>query len=258
MENVSYQKTGNTALITLHKQDTLNALCKSLIADINAGLDLAEADAEIYTIVITGCGKAFIAGADIDEMYGKTPSEIWDWSALGSGLNLRLEKMSRPVIAAINGYALGGGLELAMACDIRIASGNAKLGLPEAGLGVICGAGGTQRLPHIVGEGIAKEMIFTGKIINAEEAYRIGLVNWVVSPDALLEEAFALANSINQNGQLAVRAAKEAVRFARNAETEDGCILERQKFSALFETEDQKTGMGGFLRKEKNIVFKNR
>lgn len=258
MENVSYQKTDNTALITLNKADTLNALSKSLISEINAVLDRIEADCEIYTIIITGCGKAFIAGADIDEMYGKSRAEIWDWSALGSGLNLRLEKMPRPIIAAINGYALGGGLELAMACDIRIASRNAKLGLPETGLGVICGAGGTQRLPHIVGESIAKEMIFTGKTINAEEAYRIGLVNRVASPDALLDEAFALANAINKNGQLAVKAAKEAVGFSRNANIEDGCQFERQKFSALFETEDQKTGMGGFLRKEKNIVFQNR
>lgn len=258
MENVSYQKTGNTALITLNKPDTMNALSQHMISSINAVLDQIEADTEIYTIIITGCGKVFIAGADIDEMYGKSQPEMWDWSSLGSSLNLRLEKMPRPIIAAINGYALGGGLELAMACDIRIASRNAKLGLPEAGLGVICGAGGTQRLPHIVGEGIAKEMIFTGKSIDAEEAFRIGLVNRTVSPDALLDEAFALASAINKNGQLAVRAAKEAVRFARNAGIEDGCILERQKFSALFETEDQKTGMGGFLRKEKNIVFKNR
>lgn len=258
MSDISYQKTGNTALITLNKPETMNALCQSLITEFHAVLDQIEADAEVYTVIITGCGRAFIAGADIDEMYEKTPEEMWEWSALGSGLNLRLEKMARPVIAAINGYALGGGLELAMACDIRIASEHARLGLPEVKLGVICGAGGTQRLPRLVGDGIAREMIFTGKTIKAEEALRIGLVNRVVSSDALLDEAFTLADAINRNGQLAVRTAKEAVRFAQNAEIEDGCVFERKKFSALFETEDQKIGMGGFLRKEKNIVFKNR
>lgn len=258
MSDIILNKNGHTAVMTLNKTGTMNALCSSFIADINAVLDEVEADSDIYTLIITGSGKAFIAGADIAEMVDMTSEEIMEWSGLGSGLNLRLQNFTLPVIAAVNGYALGGGLELAMACDIRLASENAKLGLPETGLGVICGAGGTQRLPAIVGESTAREMIFTGRTIDAAEALRIGLVSRVVSPDKLLAEAFALAEAIEKNGQLAVRAAKKSMNYRENASIEDGCIFERKTFAALFETEDQKTGMNGFLRKEKNIKFNNR
>ena len=259
MSDIIFEKKSHTALLTLNRTDTMNVLNADFIGNINAALDMAESDSDIYTIVITGAGKAFIAGADIEEMVDKTSSEIMEWSALGSGLNLRLERLQLPVIAAINGYALGGGLELAMACDIRIASDNAKMGLPEVKLGVICGAGGTQRLPGIVGEGIAKEMIFTGKTISAQEARRIGLVNHVTTPETLLETALDMAKAIEKNGQLAVRAAKEAVDFAMGAaDIEASCLREREIFSALFDTEDRKIGMKGFLNKEKNIVFKNR
>ena len=254
MSDIIFEKKSHTALITLNRPDAMNALNENFIRQINDALDAAEADPDIYTIVITGSGKAFVVGADIEEMVNQTSAEIMEWSALGSGLNLRLERLQLPVIAAINGYALGGGLELAMACDIRIASENAKLGLPEVKLGVICGAGGTQRLPKLVGEGVAKEMIFTGKPISAAEAQAIGLVNRVTVPEALLDTALALANAIESNGQLAVRAAKKAI----SSSMEAGCIREREIFSALFDTEDQKIGMRGFLKKEKSIVFKNK
>ena len=268
MSNVLLNKIGHTAVLALNKKETMNALCKSFIEDINKALDQIESDDDIYTVIITGTDKAFIAGADISEMFNLTPDEMLDWSGLGSNLNLRLEKMQLPVIAAINGYALGGGLELAMACDIRIAAETAKMGLPETKLGVICGAGGTQRLPAIVGEGISKELVFTGRTIDAEEALRIGLVNKVVSGDSLMDEAMELALSIEKNGQLAVRAAKKAINYGLGKgaaedcpsalSIEDGCFFERKTFAPLFDTEDQKIGMGGFLRKEKDIEFKNR
>ncbi len=276
MSDIIFEKKSHTALITLNRPDAMNALNEDFIRQINGALDQAEADPDIYTIIITGTGKSFIAGADIQEMVNQTKDEIMEWSALGSGLNLRLERLQLPVIAAINGYALGGGLELAMACDIRLASENARMGLPEVKLGVICGAGGTQRLPKLVGEGIAKELIFTGKTISAAEALEIGLINHVTQPENLLDAALDLAKEIEKNGQLAVRAAKDAVNFATNASElscaadlseassssnasiEIGCFKERELFSALFETEDQKIGMKGFLNKDKNIAFKNR
>ena len=270
MSDVILKKIGHTAVVTLNKTETMNALCRSFIEEINKTLDEIEADDDIYTIIITGSQKAFIAGADIAEMINLTPDEMLEWSGLGSNLNLRIEQMELPVIAAINGYALGGGLELAMACDIRLASKNSKMGLPEVKLGVICGAGGTQRLPAIVGEGIAKELIFTGRTIDADEALKIGLVNKVVSGSNLLDEAMSLALSIEKNGQLAVRAAKKAINYGIKGidscdcdsnslpSTEEGCLFERKLFSPLFDTKDQKIGMGGFLKKEKNIVFKNK
>lgn len=258
MANVQYEKNGHTGLITLNKAADLNALNAAFIQEINKALDQAEQDEDVYALIITGAGKAFIAGADIAEMYEKDRAAIMEWSALGSGLNLRLENMRFPVIAAINGYALGGGLELALACDIRLASERAKMGLPETGLGVICGAGGTQRLPRVVGEGMAKEMIFTAAVIDARQALNIGLVNRVVPAEALMDAAFQIADAIGKNGPVAIGAAKKAIAFSSVSGIEEGCLFEREIFSRLFETEDQKIGMGGFLRKEKNVTFKNR
>lgn len=266
MSNVILEKKGHTAIVTLNRTETLNALCSSFIGEINEVLDMIESDPDIYTAIIIGTGNSFIAGADIPEMVDQTPDEILEWSSLGSDLNLRLESLSIPVIAAINGYALGGGLELAMACDIRIASQSASMGLPEVKLGVICGAGGTQRLPMIVGESIAKEMIFTGKTVNAEEALKIGLISKVCPSEDLLEEAQKLALSIEKNGQLAVKAAKKAINHGLGKGPSDGsvpglkeaCLFERKTFAPLFDTEDQKIGMDGFLKKEKNIKFKNK
>ncbi|WP_330640701.1 enoyl-CoA hydratase/isomerase family protein [Anaerovorax odorimutans] len=258
MSDVLYEKRGHTAIITFNKTADLNALSEDFLQKIGEAVDLVEQDEEVYTLILTGAGKAFIAGADIKEMYEKDADSIMVWSSLGSGLNLRLENLKIPVIAAINGYALGGGLELAMACDIRIASEKAKMGLPEVSLGVICGAGGTQRLPRIVGEAVAKEMIFTGKKVNAEEALSIGLVNRVVPPEKLMDTALELAAAIERNGQIAVGTAKAAINFSGTSDLEEGCLFEREIFSKLFETEDQKIGMGSFLRKEKDFKFKNR
>ena len=258
MGSIIYEKNGHTALITLNRQETLNALCEKFIAEINETLDRAESDPDIYTIIITGSGKSFIAGADISEMYEKDEMSIMPWAALACDLCMRIENMDKPVIAAINGYALGGGLELAMACDIRLASENAKMGLPETGLGVICGSCGTQRLPRLIGTGAAKEMIYTAKIIDAQTAKELRLVNRVTSQGSLTDEALALCHDIEKNGQLAVRAAKRSINASDHMSIQSGCLFERENFSALFATEDQKTGMGAFLEKKKEIHFKNR
>lgn len=258
MSDVLLKKKGHTGIVVFNKECTLNAMCEDFISKINGALDAAEADSEIYTLIMTGSGRSFIAGADIDEMYHKDEDEIWSWASLACDLNMRIEQLKVPVIAAINGYALGGGLELALACDIRIASEKAKMGLPEVKLGVICGSGGTQRLPALVGAGIAKEMIFTAKVVDAAEALSIGLVNRVVPDDMLMDTALELCHTIEKNGQLAVRAAKEAINHSITASIREGCLFERKRFAPLFKTEDQKIGMGGFLSKEKNIKFKNR
>ena len=258
MSDVLYEKRNHTGILTFNRPSSLNALCESFMKEIRDALEKAEKDPELRALILTGCGKSFIAGADIKEMYAKDADSIFAWSALGSELNMKIETMKLPVIAAINGYALGGGLELALACDIRIDSENAKMGLPETSLGVICGAGGTQRLPRVIGESAAKELIYTARRIDAQEALRLGLVSRVVSAESLMEEALRLAESIGKNAPIAVRSAKEAIRFGRDASIEEGCLFEREAFRVLFETEDQKTGMGAFIRKEKNVVFRNK
>lgn len=258
MSNLLYEVKNHTAVITFDRAEALNALSSSFVQEIDDAVSLAEADENVYVIVLTGSGRAFVAGADIEEMYPMNGEQIFEFSAYATNLNLRLEKMEKPVIAAINGYALGGGLEIAMACDIRIASEKAKMGLTETKLGVICGSGGTQRLCRIVGDGMAKEMIFTGKIIDAAEALRIGLVNHVVKPEDLMDFAIDMASQIVRNGQLAVRASKKCIGYAADSDIEAGCLYERHRFAEIFETEDQKIGMGGFLRKEKDIKFKNK
>ena len=258
MANVLFEKKNNIGIITFNKPETLNALSSGFVKEIEEVVKAAEADEDVYVLLLTGAGRSFIAGADVSEMYPMGPDEIFEFSAYATNLNLRLEKMSKPVIAAVNGFALGGGLELAMACDIRYASERAKMGLTETKLGVICGSGGTQRLCRIVGDSIAREMIYTGKIIGAEEALRIGLVNKVLPEDELMGAAMELAEAICRNGQLAVRTSKDCINYAQDHNIEEGCLYERQRFSQLFDTEDQKIGMGGFLRKEKEIKFKNR
>ena len=239
MSDVLYEKRNHTGILTFNRPSSLNALCESFMKEIRDALEKAEKDPELRALILTGCGKSFIAGADIKEMYAKDADSIFAWSALGSELNLKIENMKLPVIAAINGYALGGGLELALACDIRI-------------------AGGTQRLPRVIGESAAKELIYTARRIDAQEALRLGLVSRVVSAESLMEEALRLAESIGKNAPIAVRSAKEAIRFGRDASIEEGCLFEREAFRVLFETEDQKTGMGAFIRKEKNVVFRNK
>ncbi len=258
MADIIYEKSSNTGIITFNKSRDMNCLNAEFIKYINQAIDRALTDSNIYVLVFIGAGKVFSAGADVREMLGKDSDEIYEWSALGSNLNLKIEKLPIPTIAAINGYAFGGGLELALSCDLRIASDKAVMGLTETGLGTICGAGGTQRLPRLIGSSRAKELIFTGRHVTASEAFDIGLVNRVVSSDKLKSSALSLSEAICKNAQPAVRLAKQAIAYSESLPISEGCLKERQLFSRTFETEDCKTGMQGFVNKEKNIKFNNR
>ncbi len=258
MKDLIFEKSNNTGIITFNKEQDMNCLNAGFIEDISRTIDSVLDEPDIYVLIFTGAGKAFSAGADVREMLDKDSEQIYEWSALGSYLNLKIENLSIPTIAAINGYAFGGGLELALACDLRIASDTAVMGLTETGLGTICGAGGTQRLPKIIGESRAKELIFTGRHISADEAFDIGLVNRAVPPDDLKHSALSLADAICKNSQPAVRLAKKAIAYSENTITAEGCLAERRLFAQTFETEDQKTGMTAFVNKEKNVKFNNR
>lgn len=258
MNNVVVEKKDRIAIITLNNSKVLNALSTSFMGEINEALDIVEADRNIAVAIITGVEKAFIAGADITEMLSLTAVESLVWGKVGTDLNLRIENLEIPVIAAINGFALGGGCELSMACDIRIASSKAKFGQPECGLGITPGAGGTQRLPRIVGEGKAKELLYTCRIIRADEALAIGLVNKVVEPEALMDEAMAMANAILVNAQIAVQQIKRCVNYGLQTDLESGLAFEQQAFAICNATEDKKIGMSAFVEKkaEKNFVGK--
>ncbi|MFO7792359.1 MAG: enoyl-CoA hydratase-related protein [Candidatus Saliniplasma sp.] len=230
----------------------MNAICSALLDSLENTLNSLENDEEIRAMVLTGEGKAFVAGADISEMKDMNSEEAAKFSRKGQELFQRIEDFPVPVIAAVNGYALGGGMELAMACDLIVASERSVFGQPEVGLGVIPGFGGTQRLPHIVGSKKAKEMIFTGKKIDAEEAAKIGLANKVVDPDDLMDEVIKIAEKITKNGPLSVRYAKRAINEGNrwDVDVENPFEIEVKMFKKCFETEDQKIGMKAFLDKK--------
>ncbi len=254
MSKVLFEQQDTIGVITLNNPSVLNALNESFMKDINSALDKAE-ESEVSVLIITGTEKAFIAGADIKEMLPLTAVESLTWAKVGLDLNDRIENMKIPVIAALNGFALGGGCELAMACDIRIASEKAKLGQPECGLGITPGAGGTQRLPRLVGTAKAKELLFTGKIINSTEAFSIGLVNEVVPHESLMNVALAMANEIAQNAQIAVQQIKKAVNVGIETDLATGLSYELQAFSLCHATEDKVIGMTAFVNKDKNKTF---
>jgi len=258
MSKVLLEKQGHIAILTLNNPSILNALNEQFMADIDNAISEVDKDKDIYVLIITGVGKAFIAGADISEMLPLTAPETLEWGKVGSDLNVKIENLRIPVIAALNGFTLGGGCELAMSCDIRIASENAKFGQPEVGLGITPGAGGTQRLPRIVGAAKAKELLFTGKIIDAQEAFSIGLVNTVVAHEALMSEVLSMANQIVVNAQIAVQQTKRAVNKGLETDLETGLAYELQAFSLCNATEDKKIGMGAFVnkQKEKHFVYK--
>ncbi|MBC2460466.1 short-chain-enoyl-CoA hydratase, partial [Clostridium beijerinckii] len=212
LKNVILEKEGHLAIVTINRPKALNALNSETLKDLDAVLEDLEKDSNMYTVIVTGAGeKSFVAGADISEMKDLNEEQGKKFGILGNNVFRRLEKLDKPVIAAISGFALGGGCELAMSCDIRIASVKAKFGQPEAGLGITPGFGGTQRLARIVGPGKAKELIYTCDLINAEEAYRIGLVNKVVELESLMDEAKAMANKIAANAPKAVAYCKDAI-----------------------------------------------
>ena len=248
--NIRVERQDGRATITVTRPDKLNALNAATVAELDAAFRELEADDGVRGLIITGeGGKAFVAGADIGELAKMGPITGIDVSRQGSDAFRRLERMGKPVIAAVNGYALGGGMELALACHLRIASGNARFGLPEVKLGIIPGYGGTVRLPRIVGRGRALEMILTGEMIDAERAAAIGLVNRVVPQDQLVPAAEELLDTILKNGPVALRFALDAVDRSLETGIEEGLGLESHLFGLLASTEDMREGMAAFLEK---------
>lgn len=239
-----------TAVLTINRPASMNALNLQALEELSDALDLLEGDPSVSGVVITGQGpKAFVAGADVAAMEAMSPESAWDFSRYGQELFSRIERFPVPTVAAVNGYALGGGNELALSCDLRIAAKNAKFGQPEVGLGIIPGFGGTQRLSRLVGKARALELVLTGRVIDAEEAYRIGLVDRVVPEGEALSESLGLLKDMARKSPFAVRQAKKAVVEGSSLPFEDGLALERQLFRECFENHDQKEGMRAFLEK---------
>ncbi len=258
MPFVTLEREGNIALITMDRPEALNALNSQVLAELSQVLDQVEADPDLYVAIITGAGRSFVAGADIGQMSALTSAEAKAFGLFGNQVLLKLENLSKPTIAAVNGFALGGGCELSMACDIRLASEKAKFGQPEVGLGITPGFGGTQRLARIVGTAHAMELILTAKTISAAQALEIGLVSQVYTPDDLLPQAKALAQAIAANAQVAVRQSKAAIRRGLQADMYTATAFEAEAFGLCFSTEDQKDAMRAFVNKEKLNGFKNR
>lgn len=258
MENIVLKVEGSIAEITINRPRALNALNSQTLEELGTTIDTLAENQEVRVVIITGSGeKAFIAGADISEMLEKKPLEARNFARLGQRIFSTIESMPQVVIAAINGFALGGGCELALACDIRLASTKAKFGQPEVSLGIIPGFAGTQRLPRLVGKGLAKELIYTGDIIDAGEAYRIGLVNKVYEPEELMNKAWEMALKVSSRGPNAIRLAKRAINNGINMNEESACNYEAEVFGLCFTTEDQKEGMEAFLEK-RNPEFKDK
>ena len=247
-QNINVEITDSVALIRLNRPDALNALNSALLAELSAALLDADANDKVRCIVVTGSEKAFAAGADVKEMSEKSFAQIYG-EDLFSAPTDAIARVRKPIIAAVAGYALGGGAELAMSCDFIIAADSAKFGQPEINLGIIPGIGGTQRLTRFVGKSKAMEMNLTGRFMDAEEAERSGLVSRVVPAARLVPEAVAVARKIAEKSQIAVKAAKEAVNRSYETTLREGLIFERRLFHALFATEDQKEGMAAFLEK---------
>ena len=240
---------GHVGTLTINRPDKLNALSQEVLSDLKAAVRALSANEQVWAVVITGTGKAFVAGADIAAMKNMTEAEGLEFGALGHEVFAAIENLRCPVIAAVNGFALGGGCELALACDFIYASSKAKFGQPEVNLGIIPGFGGTQRLPRRVGSPAARELIYTGQMINAEEALRIGLANAVLEPDELLAVATKTAEEIASKGPLAVAAAKRLIRDGVDLPLPDANRLEQAAFGDAFGTEDQSEGMAAFLEK---------
>ena len=250
--NLLFEVEGGVATITFNRPKALNALNNELLGELNVVLDEIDGNAEIRVLILTGSGdKAFIAGADISELASFNALQAKIFSKKGHEAIGKLQELSIPVIAAVNGFALGGGSEMALACDFIYASEKAKFGLPEITLGIIPGFGGTQRLPQLVGKNMAKEMIFTGKMLSAAEAKEIGLVNKVCAPESLLDDVKKTADAIAAKGQTALRAAKQAVNASLDVDIKTGCNIEIDAFALCLASEDAKEGTSAFLEKRK-------
>jgi len=256
-ENIRYSAEGRIGILTMSRPKALNALNNDLLVELGKAVDAIAIDKAIDVLVITGEGKSFVAGADILEMKDLNSEQGREWGELGASVFMKVEKLKIPVIAAVNGFALGGGCELAMACDIRIASENAKFGQPETGLGITPGFSGCVRLPRIVGAAKAKEIIFTADLISAAEAEKIGLVNRVVSAETLMDTAMDMAKKIASRAQLAVRYSKMAIDKGLESDVETAAAFENQVFGLCFATEDQKEGMTAFSEK-RPAAFKSK
>ncbi len=254
-QNILVRKEGNVGIIQINRPKVLNALSSECMVELVNALEELDKDQSVRVIILTGGESVFAAGADLREMAEATPVDL----VLGRRFELwdRIRKVAKPIIAAVSGYCLGGGNELAMNCDIIIASETATFGQPEVNVGIMPGAGGTQRLTRALGKYKAMEMILTGKPISAEEAYRVGLVNRIVPAESLMDEAQKIANEIASKPTISIRAAKEAILRAQDTTLEVGLEFERKAFYLLFATEDGKEGMKAFLAKRKPI-FKGR
>ena len=260
MEFIVYEQKGAYGIITISREKALNALNSQVLEELDATLDAVNLD-EVRALILTGAGqKSFVAGADIGEMSTLTKAEGEAFGKKGNDVFRKLETFPIPVIAAVNGFALGGGCEISMSCDIRLCSENAVFGQPEVGLGITPGFGGTQRLARIVGPGKAKQLIYTARNIKAAEAYRIGLVNEVYPLEELMPQAIKMAKGIAKNAPIAVRACKKAINEGLEVGMDEAIVIEEKLFGSCFETEDQKYGMAFFLDKNKEKVkepFKN-
>ena len=251
-ENIIYEKKEGIAYITINRPQVLNALNAQTIDELRRAFIDIKKDEAVGAVIITGSGdKAFVAGADINELSVQTPASGKEFASGGQHVLTMIENLGKPVIAAINGFALGGGCELAMACTLRIASENCQLGQPEVNLGITPGYGGTQRLPRLVGKGKAMELILTGNRIDAKEAERIGLVNQVVPHNELMDAATALAKKIMSKGPIAIRYAIEAINKGMEMSLQEGIYLEATLFGLLCATEDMKEGTRAFIEKRK-------
>jgi enoyl-CoA hydratase len=252
--NILYEKKNAIAYVTLNRPKVLNALNRALIAEVKAAFEDARGDSDVRGVILTGGGdKAFPSGADISEVLNDTPLQAEEKTRYGQAVTTLIENLGKPVIAAVNGFALGGGCELAMACTIRLASETAKFGQPEVKLGIMPGYGGTQRLPRLVGKGRALQLILSGEIINAPEAYRIGLVNEIVPGGTLIARAEAVLKQIFSNAPQSVTFSLEAVNKGLDTSLAEGLLIEAALFGICFSTEDKKEGTTAFLAKRAPI-----
>jgi len=257
MSYIRYEATGQVVTLTVDREKALNALSAEVLQDLKQALDRVSVERP-RAVILTGAGeKAFVAGADVAAMATMNRRQARELAELGQSVFRQLQHVAMPTIAAVNGFALGGGCELALSCDIRLASSKAVFGQPEVGLGITPGFAGTQRLARVVGVGLAKEMIFTGRPIDATRALAIGLVNSVVEPEELMPTAQKMAQGIAKQAPIAVRAAKEALMLGLETDIDSGTTIEAMAFASCFETADQKEGMAAFVEKRKPEPFQD-